>query len=70
MPVEGSVARMRIAPGVTERPVATPLDPAAFEMETAAPPEELHVTEAVMFCVVPSLYVPIAVKDTLAPVER
>ncbi len=43
--------------------VAWPLEPAALEIN-ARPLDELHVTELVTFCVVPSEKVPVAVNCT------
>jgi hypothetical protein len=64
MPVTASVAVTVTVP--TAMAVASPLDPVAFDTETADE-DDIHCTAAVRFCVVKSLYVPVAANDAAVP---
>jgi hypothetical protein len=59
------VAEMTVVPAATL--VARPFDPAALEMLAVAGVADAHVTVAVRFCVVASLYVPVATNCCCVP---
>ena len=63
--VAGSIAVMVVVPTATE--VTKPFVPAALLIVAVAVLEELHVADAVRFCVVPSVYVPVAVNCIVLP---
>ncbi len=54
-----------VEPGATD--VASPWEPAALLTAATAVLDELHATEVVRFCVVPSVYVPVAVNCLVVP---
>ena len=58
-------AEMVVVPAATL--VARPAEPAALEIVAVAGVDDAHVTEVVKFCVVPSLYVPVATNCRLVP---
>lgn len=51
----------------TPDPVAKPFDPCALLIEAVAGTDEVHATSFVKFCVLLSLYVPVAVNCSLVP---
>lgn len=56
-----------IVVGPTPTDVARPWEPGALEIKATRPTEELHVTNVVMFCVVPSESIPVAVNCLVWP---
>ena len=59
------VAVMTVVP--TPRAVARPREPSALEMVATAGVADAHVTCDVRSCVVPSVYVPVAMNWTVVP---
>jgi hypothetical protein len=59
------VAVIVVEPSATD--VASPLEPAVLLIVAKDPVEELHVTDSVIFCVVLSEYVPVAVNCFVVP---
>jgi hypothetical protein len=65
IPVAGSIAIRVVVPTATK--VANPFDPAALLIVAVAVLDELHATDVVRFCVVPSVYVLVAVNSLVVP---
>src|SRR3954447_13948885 len=61
--MEFAAARMVVTPG------CTPVDKPAFLMVATARLVEVHVTDPFRFCVLPSVYVPVAVSCRVVPRE-